>query len=641
MADQQPKVVTRVFNLMGAGVAPTAPPNSIDPESDSGYAWRDSLNLIERDGALVPRPGIVSHATETSVAALPYVFSATLEDGEAVISVYSFSTSLLVVTNRQVFKYAGGTWYNVTPTYTTGTVTATNGSPNVTGAGGTQWSTRVINTDEHILIEGEWYRISSVTSDTALILTENFRGATGGGKAYTIRRNWTGTAVPGDNVRDLIVSTVYNGSLYVAGPVAGGISQRAAVIKITEIGQGTSTVGTYITGKDEFSTGLDFIANLYQVNGITALQDGRIVIAGSLLGLDRSVVFYSSHLNDAVWTVSPGGQTTLTDAHDEDITAVGSLGSATTFHHQNGIILGHPTGQADPPLAYQTSAAHVGCWAPRTLVRYGTGVELFVAHDGMPYLFTGAEAKPLSEDLGFFIRQLGLTRERLRTRLHSGLDAARGLYLVFAWGATSNTSFWLCDIGNGITWACVAPLPISSCSSWLSNGTTHTGGVLTAAHRAYVGTSSLDGASEVAVLKLLKEGAADLAYASGAPQVSNVESDDLDFGNPLAWKQIEKIIAWFRPLTASGGPDTPILSVSIDGGVTWTDVTLSITLSSNLDKQIAVQASNFLGLAASHLIRVKLSWAAGDQPLTTCTRMVVVAHMGGSIEQTALGTSGS
>lgn len=83
-----------------------------------------------------------------------------------------------------VNSVAGAT---IAPTYTTGTVTVTNGSPNVAGVG-TAWLTEAPAGSTFVSADGATYTVSSVTSDTALILTANYAGTTLAGQTYTVTR---------------------------------------------------------------------------------------------------------------------------------------------------------------------------------------------------------------------------------------------------------------------------------------------------------------------------------------------------------------------------------------------------------------------------------------------------------------------
>jgi len=75
--------------------------------------------------------------------------------------------------------------------YAVGTVTATNGSHVVTGAGGTTWLASNRGRGDRINVAGVDYTVGAVDSDTQLRLTVPYIGATGSGKAYTIARQFT------------------------------------------------------------------------------------------------------------------------------------------------------------------------------------------------------------------------------------------------------------------------------------------------------------------------------------------------------------------------------------------------------------------------------------------------------------------
>ena len=70
--------------------------------------------------------------------------------------------------------------------YSTGTVTATNGSPTVTGSG-TSWSDTNASAGSKITISGVEYVIQSRDSSTQLTLASNYAESTGSGKPYIIK----------------------------------------------------------------------------------------------------------------------------------------------------------------------------------------------------------------------------------------------------------------------------------------------------------------------------------------------------------------------------------------------------------------------------------------------------------------------
>ena len=78
--------------------------------------------------------------------------------------------------------------------YTAGTVTVTNGSNVVTGAG-TAWLASVDQGDIFtVLADGVWYEVAGVASDTSLTLAANYGGVSGGGKAYAVTQSFTQNA---------------------------------------------------------------------------------------------------------------------------------------------------------------------------------------------------------------------------------------------------------------------------------------------------------------------------------------------------------------------------------------------------------------------------------------------------------------
>ena len=67
----------------------------------------------------------------------------------------------------------------------TGTITVTNGSASVTGSG-TLFVTNFVGANDILVVDGAMYVVKSVTSDTALTLTQPYAGETASGKSYDI-----------------------------------------------------------------------------------------------------------------------------------------------------------------------------------------------------------------------------------------------------------------------------------------------------------------------------------------------------------------------------------------------------------------------------------------------------------------------
>jgi hypothetical protein len=612
-AGPEPSVRAKRYGDVTRGVLYTAPPHILDPDADGPYVWRDALNVLPIDGDLRRRPGITPYLTSTD-----YQFSATLTDSEAVVSLLVVNDRLFVATTRQLFSITalGGSWVNLTPTYTTGTVTATNGSNAVVGAG-TAWSTRSIVAGQHILIDGRWYRIAGVTTDVNLTLTENFAGATAGGKTYTIRRNWSGGA-PND-VSCLIKMVLFAGTLYVAGSV--GSNGSPAVIKVpaayTAAGSGTPT---YITATSAYIAGLDIISDIYIITGIQALQDGRIVLSGATFAggvITPNVVFYSSHLLDTVWTASPGGRTIVT-LRPGLIYALGKIGDTLTLHFDDGIVAGEPTGLADPPLGYRLSRAARGCAFLHTLVGDGMS-ETYLSSDGVVYRTDLGSAEPvLGPEIRRRLRDSGVVLNP--ANVCAGITAERD-YTLFLRTSTTSTRFWV--FRGGSWWPQQAAVPITAATS-VPGGA---GNVNVLDYFMVLGVYSIDGASEVTLLREmdLTASVADTVWAGGSAGTVFVATDGLDFGNALAYHQPVKIIAFAR-----GSTSTLDLSASIDGGATYFSTGTTVTFPTATAETPRAGTVVFDAQAAAPLLRFRVSWTASSQ--LVLTQLFVFAQESASIE---------
>lgn len=111
------------------------------------------------------------------------------------------SNCIIDLINKKGIETVGGNAYlidncwiaatNAPFIITNGTISATNGSPNITGSG-TTWSTSGVVAGDVIIINGVNYTISSVTNNTALVLTTNYVGSNLSGNNYFIYRPFTG-----------------------------------------------------------------------------------------------------------------------------------------------------------------------------------------------------------------------------------------------------------------------------------------------------------------------------------------------------------------------------------------------------------------------------------------------------------------
>lgn len=99
--------------------------------------------------------------------------------------------------NGMFFEYDGQTLYAVwrsSVLQLNGTITATQGSANVSGSG-TQFATQLIPGD-FIVIRGQTYRVLSVNSNTSMVITPEYRGSTISSPSYALVSKITDTRIP-------------------------------------------------------------------------------------------------------------------------------------------------------------------------------------------------------------------------------------------------------------------------------------------------------------------------------------------------------------------------------------------------------------------------------------------------------------
>jgi hypothetical protein len=604
------------FPTLSRAWAPTAPPGTLGP--DAPAIWRDMLNMVVHDGLLRMRP-CITPGTFTDPS------QGNSQSQEAAIWLWTGSDAglarIVLVTNRQIYSYFGGAWTNVLPTYTTGTLTATNGSPTITGAG-TAWLTRNISAGQLIVIDGVVYDLATVTSDVNATLVQNFGGATAAGKAYSVRRAFPGGATLAET--SLVYATISKGDLYVAGTYCGRGDGTAmpAVIKVADVFG--APVTTYLTAKADLTGALDEITSLLSIAGVKVLQDGRVVVLGN-----KSTVFYSSPLSQLVWTTSPGGETDVT-LIEGTANALGNIGSALSLHYQDGVVLAHPTGQADPPLSYQLSGATVGCSCPRTLVRTLNGGEAFVGHDNA-YIFDGNSSTPIGEPLRAFLSDLPPSSQR--TKLFCSMDLRRNELILWRVHDTSGspqyvTRAWVFsfDTGSWVPWQ--FPAIITAAASRDDSEEAD----------LFIGMANRDAANtKRRLVSLLTENlTADIGdtYSSstGTGGIYLI-TDELDAGNALVYKAVQCVILWARGATATTAGIK--VGISRDGGTTWVE-TSSKTLTLPATGEKPYLFSLIDQLPASGLFRVRILSNDSTGTAIIPTRMNITAQLGGMLQQVEL-----
>lgn len=635
-----PTQVRRFYRDLSLGYHQTAPPRSLDPEGGSGFIWRDALNVVERNGELTPRPGFGSPGsgltpnynflpgtgddseTPVQVILVPFVAAAGASD-----------VCFIYVTNRNIWVRPGlaAAKYLATPVYTTGTITATNGSPNITGAGGMLWQTHGITANALILIDGTYYKISAVTGETAATLTTNFGGATAAGKAYTILRVFPGGSAKGspadvNNVFGAVATNGGNGTLYVAGSYCGTSTSAAAVpavIKVENIFGGPSP-GVYIFAKTLLSAGLDNASEFTRCCGLRVLQDGRVVVAGQ-----QNSVFYSSHLTDAVWTVSPGG-VSIINLSAPRINVMGSVGSIITLHDDGGVVLGYPTGLSDPPLRYKRSNASIGAYAPRTLKELN-GAELGLAATGSVIRFDLNRSTIVSDAIKPTLEAISAPD---LTTWHASIDATWNEYTLYA-PSTATTLGWTFQTENGRWWPQSYAIPIGAVSD-----RSYAVGITTNVVRGLAGLWNLN--ASVEQTDAFRVFGIDVAgdagrYAGVTTTAYRFTTDDLDFGTPDVLKSPHRLVLWgYRETTVLGGTGTIAVTVSVsrDGGVTWVSAGVQNWPTTANAEAVVQWSFDELSPGAGTALRFRVEIT--DALLLRFRRMLIVALDSGLIEQTEL-----
>lgn len=630
-----------------------APPGALVPGA-GGPLWRSSVNMQIYDGLLRRRAALVSPGL---LAPADYGMLSSIEEEMPLLILTNFVPGTgtqvattnapcsdryapnpaagfaAVVTSRQIFIYnseTGSAWFNATPTYNTGTVTATNGSVNITGAG-TAWLTRGISPYQFISIDGSWYELCTVVSDTVATLRSVFTGATAAGKAYTIRRTWN-LARSGDLTEACHVSaSLFNQNLYVAGRFLARADGQVAPCLIRVANVLTSApVTTYLTGSAALTVGLDFITGLADITGVQPLQDGRIVMSGSG-PLGPSTIFYSSNLDQTVWTVAPAGQTPV--VHKEGaIHALGRIGEVLTLHYESGVVLAQPTNQSDPPLNYRPSAATEGCFAPRSLRAIG-GVEYFVTSAGNVARFDLANSSLVGDDARVSIFLNGVTRDQLRT-VFTGFNPNRNELTVYQ-GHGLPGYFATLDLNSGSWWPHRIKAKLSAAGEGDPFAADYQYGSCLVGVRSNTGS-----ATEQNLLWTFSEGAITDALVNnvaGNVMAYQVETDDLDFGNPLVYKKLSKVVAWFRAHERFGAATQTgdvTVSASVDGGGSWVDVTK--TVSAKITGETPIQFSFEGSVAGAGLLRIRVASGSTTTFTFALTRLRLLVSKHGDIDRVEL-----
>lgn len=175
--------------------------------SDSGLNWAaagNDLRFVIYAGGNTGCTGLLRFYTDTGIQQLFAKFGTTLYRGTdntgaltaqtlgsgGTFTAANFldwtvsnNTLLVVDASGRIQKYRGSTNAN----YSTGTLTATNGSATVTGSGTTWGATTNAEVGEYIqLPDSKWYKITSIGSNTSITIEIAYQGSTLSGQSYVI-----------------------------------------------------------------------------------------------------------------------------------------------------------------------------------------------------------------------------------------------------------------------------------------------------------------------------------------------------------------------------------------------------------------------------------------------------------------------
>ena len=407
------------------GANAVLPPGTMSAGPVNDALWRELRNLRPHDGYLRAREELVSAQAYLGARLGPPTW---LDDENQEVVLlseiqgdFSGGSRFVMVTTRELYLWSGGTWYNVTPRYETGTVSIANGTNTLTGVG-TLWLTHnirgngVAGPGQAIELprgSGDWYQLNTVSGESAATLTTNYTGTTLAGANYSIRRTFAPSA-GGEVVPAFTVE--FNGDIYVAGLFGVGVNTLAGNIRIPDgavlkINGGSDLLISTFTGTDtdfvmsghRMTSGGDYLGYLIPIYGMQALPDGRLVVAVHWLDLTipasgTSRLLYSSHLNVTVWTTSPGGFVDVLG--NSKVTALRRGTRSLYAHFVDGIQVAAFTGADDPPLDIQPTRATVGAISPKMIQRVNAGPQsaagdVFVAVDHRIYSFSGDTAVPV------------------------------------------------------------------------------------------------------------------------------------------------------------------------------------------------------------------------------------------------------
>lgn len=362
-------------------------------------------------------------------------------DGRPVLLVDSFrprnGTNHTIFGNTtDLFEYNTGTKVAsyITPRYETGTVTATNGSPNLVGVG-TLWLANM-KTGDYIsvgatgrrLMTDTWYKVLIVVDDTHITLSTNYVGAAAG-VAYTGRKTFTG-----DLTHPYFTEIFYNGV-----GVSGGDGDRwyACNGLDANVGWDGATDQVYRPAYGGSMDACGFIRRFKNVMFFIAPR-----VAGNLrtYAVKTSAIGQPENIStlEASEFIINDGQDELLCAHPiGELLAIYSGGNRT--NGDGSVVVAQFVG-SPVMYAFRTAVSNIGARSARSVATFADH-HLMVGKDTL-YRFDGVTARPWNTHVWRSVTS-GISPQRV-AMIQPHFDESRGDLI---WVVPQNADTVNTDVG--------------------------------------------------------------------------------------------------------------------------------------------------------------------------------------------------
>lgn len=295
------------------------------------------------------------------------------------------------------------------------------------------------------------------------------------------------------------------------------------------------------------------------------------VIGGFVDGISTRLKWSSLTITD--WTATGSGANDF-DQTPDPITNLGKLLDRLVVYKESNIWVGARTGDAYNPFYFIQTIPGQGLLCPFSLVDIG-GQHFIVGEDNL-YFFTGNDLQPIGNKIRReFYRSLN--RNAVHVVCATYLNESREILLFIPEGTSSvNTACWVLNLDN-LQWTkysladnvtCVGQIlytDSSDTTTWDEEVGTWDSATDTWAGASTISVQERFGSSDGYVYGFSEA----LKSDDGSSITATWESKDFDFDLPFKLKNIQRVFIGY--VTSSGA--TVKVSVSVDGGVVWSDVT--------------------------------------------------------------------